>query len=179
LETILALAIALLAAIFISVPFFLRSRKADGEEYFPDPRAERVKELDSRKDSLLSAIKDIEFDHGLGKLSREDFEELHGKYRAEAASILKEIDSIGGAFPGEDYDDIESEIRAERNKFLSPYDDLEIEKEILRAREAAWTEGGERFCTKCGSGAGAEDLYCSKCGANLDQQTETRNARPL
>ncbi|MEW6143967.1 MAG: zinc ribbon domain-containing protein [Thermodesulfobacteriota bacterium] len=178
-ETILALAIALLAAIFISAPFFLRSRKAEGEEYFPDPRAERVKELDSRKDSLLTAIKDIEFDHGLGKLSREDFEELHGKYRAEAASILKEIDSIGVAVPGEEYDDIEREIRAERNKFLSPYDDLEIEKEILRAREASWSDAAERFCTKCGSGAGAEDLYCSKCGARLNQTTETRNARPL
>jgi hypothetical protein len=179
LETILALAIALLAAVFISLPFFLKSRKADGGEYFPDPRAEKAKELDSRKESLLSAIKDIEFDHGLGKLTREDFEELHGKYRAEAAAILKEMDSIGAARTVEDYDGIESEIRAERNKFLAPYDDEEIEKEILRAREASWSAAAEKSCARCGSGAGAEDLYCSKCGARLDLTTETRNAKPL
>lgn len=177
-ETILALAIAVLAALFISAPFFLRRGRAGGDEYFPDPRAEQAKELGSRKDSLLTAIKDIEFDYGLGKLSREDFEELHGKYRAEAAGILKEIDSLG-AGAAADGDDIEKEIRAERSKFAFSYDDEELEKEILRAREVSWNDRPARYCPKCGSGSGAEDLFCSKCGAKLDQPTETQNARPL
>jgi hypothetical protein len=178
LEIILALAIALLAAVFIAAPFFFRGGTGDAEEYFPDLRAEKVKELNSRKESLLSAIKDIEFDYGLGKLSREDFEELNGKYRVEAAAILKEMDSIGEVPRGGD-DDIEREIRAERNKLLSPYDDEEIEKEILRVREASWSDAAEKFCPKCWNGCGAEDLFCAKCGAKLDQQTETRNAKPL
>lgn len=179
-ETILALAIALLAALFISAPFFLRRGRADGGGYFPDPRAEKAKELGSRKDSLLTAIKDIEFDYGLGKLSREDFEELHGKYRAEAAGLLKEIDSLGaGGSADGGYDDLEKEIRAERSKFAFSYDDEEFEKEILRAREVSWNDSPARYCPKCGSGCGAEDLFCSKCGAKLSQQTETQNARPL
>ncbi|MCI0481203.1 MAG: zinc ribbon domain-containing protein [Candidatus Dadabacteria bacterium] len=179
-ETILALAIALLAALFISAPFFLRRGRADGEEYFPDPRAETAKELGSRKDSLLTAIKDIEFDYGLGKLSREDFEELHGKYRAEAAGLLKEMDSMGSGTPADGLDDdIEKEIRAERSKLAFSYDDEELEKEILRAREVSWNDSSARYCPKCGNGSGAEDLFCSKCGAKLDQPTETQNARPL
>ncbi len=182
-ETILALAIALLAALFISAPFFLRRGRAGGEEYFPDPRAEKAKDLGSRKDSLLTAIKDIEFDYGLGKLSREDFEELHGKYRAEAAGLLKEIDSLGAGEPadGGGVDgELEKEIRAERSKFAFSYDeDEELEKEILRAREVSWNDSPARYCPKCGSGSGAEDLFCSKCGAKLDQPTETQNARPL
>ncbi|KAB2832620.1 MAG: hypothetical protein F9K51_04795 [Candidatus Dadabacteria bacterium] len=181
-ETIPALVIALLAAIFISLPFFLRAGKRPGDEYFPDKRTEKLKELNSRKDSLLTAIKDIEFDYGLGKLTREDFEELHGKYRIEAASLLKEIDSASGAGPApvdRFDDDIEKEIRAERNKFLTPYDDEEIEKEILRAREATWAEPADRYCPKCGSACGSGDLYCSRCGAKLSPLTENRNARPL
>ncbi len=179
-ETILALAIALLAALFISMPFFFKSKTAAGDEYFPDPRAEKAKELGSRKDSLLTAIKDIEFDYGLGKLSREDYEELHGKYRSEAAGLLEEIDSLGAGAEadGGDDDDIEKEIRAQRGKFVSSYDDEELEKEILRAREASWNDGPERFCPKCGSGCARDDLFCSKCGAKLNQ-TETQNARPL
>ncbi|OGE24340.1 MAG: hypothetical protein A3J42_01455 [Candidatus Dadabacteria bacterium RIFCSPHIGHO2_12_FULL_53_21] len=178
-ETILALAIALLAALFISMPFFFKSKTAGGDEYFPDPRAEKTKELGSRKDSLLTAIKDIEFDYGLGKLTREDYEELHGKYRMEAAGLLKEIDSLGaGASADGGSEDIEREIRAERGKFVSSYDDEEFEKEILRAREVSWNDGPERFCTKCGSGCAQDDLYCSKCGAKLNQ-TEIQNARPL
>lgn len=181
-ETIPALVIALLAAIFISLPFFLRTGGRSGDEYFPDARAEKLKELNSRKDSLLTAIKDIEFDYGLGKLSRDDFEELNGKYRIEAASLLKEIDSIGaaGSAPADRFDDdIEKEIRAERKKFLVPYDDEEIEKEILRAREASWAEAADRYCPKCGSGSGSGDLYCSRCGAKLSPLTENRNASPL
>lgn len=181
-ETIPALVIALLAAIFISLPFFIRTGGGSGDEYFPDRRAEKLKDLNSRKDSLLTAIKDIEFDYGLGKLTRDDYEELHGRYRIEAASLLKEIDSIAGAPPSgapDDGDDLEKEIHAERTKFLIPYDDEEIEKEILRAREASWGEEADRHCTKCGSAAGEEDLFCSKCGAKLNPITENRNARPL
>jgi hypothetical protein len=171
LEIILALAIALLAALFISIPFFLRHKTTDGAEYFPDPGTEKARELHSRKDSLLTAIKDIEFDYGLGKLSRDDFEELHGKYRVEAAALLKEIDGLG-------LDDLEREIRAERKKYLSSYDDEELEKEILRAREASWGEGGDRVCAKCGSASGPQDLFCSKCGAKLNRLPESDNARP-
>jgi NADH pyrophosphatase NudC (nudix superfamily) len=180
LEIILALVIALLAALFISMPFFFKRKTAGGDEYFPDPRAEKSKELGSRKDSLLTAIKDIEFDYGLGKLSREDYEELHGKYRSEAAGLLKEIESLGAGAEAEggDDDDIEREIRAQRGKFVSSYDDEELEKEILRAREASWNEGPERFCPKCGSGRAQDDQFCSKCGAKLNQ-TETQNARPV
>ena len=179
-ETILALAVALLAALFISAPFFFKRGTVGGEEYFPDPRAEKTRELGSRKDSLLTAIKDIEFDYGLGKLSLEDFEELHGKYRSEAAGLLEEIDSLGDGLAADGgYDDIEREIRAERGKFVSSYDDLEIEKEILRAREAAWNDLIERHCPKCGGGCGEDDLYCSKCGAKLSRPTENQNASPL
>lgn len=178
-EIILALVIALLAALFISMPFFFKRKTAGGDEYFPDPRAEKSKELGSRKDSLLTAIKDIEFDYGLGKLSREDYEELHGKYRSEAAGLLKEIESLGAGAEAEGgYEDLEREIRAQRGKFVSSYDDEELEKEILRAREASWNEGPERFCPKCGSGRAQDDQFCSKCGAKLNQ-TETQNARPV
>ena len=99
------------------MPFFFKSKTAGGDEYFPDPRAEKTKELGSRKDSLLTAIKDIEFDYGLGKLSREDYEELHGKYRMEAAGLLKEIDSLGaGASADGGSEDIEREIRARKGQ---------------------------------------------------------------
>ncbi|MGH7849563.1 MAG: zinc-ribbon domain-containing protein, partial [Thermodesulfobacteriota bacterium] len=140
---------------------------------------EKSKELGSRKDSLLTAIKDIEFDYGLGKLTREDYEELHGKYRSEAAGLLKEIDSLGAGAEAEGgYEDLEREIRAQRGKYVSSYDDEELEKEILRAREASWNESPERYCPKCGSGRAQDDQFCSKCGAKLNQ-TETQNARPV
>ncbi|MFI5323098.1 MAG: zinc ribbon domain-containing protein, partial [Thermodesulfobacteriota bacterium] len=172
-----ALVIAALAALFISMPFFFRVGNRTRAEYFPDPREENLRALHARKDSLLNAIKDIEFDHGLGKLSDEDFEELRGKYRVEAAQVLKEIDALAKNKPARDVDDIEKEIWAERKKFLTSYDDEEIEKEILRAREAAWnTTADATYCSKCGSAYGEEDLFCTRCGAKLNTMTENKNA---
>ena len=55
----------------------------------PDPALERINALQNQKESLYSAIRDIDFDYGLGKLSKEDYEELRLKYRVEAASVLQ------------------------------------------------------------------------------------------
>jgi uncharacterized membrane protein YvbJ len=177
LEIILALVIAALAALFISMPFFSRSKNTGGTEYIPDPRDERLRALRVQKDSLLNAIKDIEFDHGLGKLSGEDFEELLGRYKVETAQVLKDIDAIVKNGPIREDDDLEREIWAERKKFLTSYNDEEIEKEILRAREAMWnTTSDTVYCSNCGSACEADDLFCSRCGAKLKTMTENKNA---
>lgn len=184
-EIITALVIAALAAIFISIPFFTRAKDGDsevtGEYYAPNPRIERLKALDSRKEALLTAIKDIEFDYGLGKLSTEDFNELNRQYRIEAADVLKEMDSVGGqASQTSLLDELEREIKSQRHKGLAVYADEEIEKEILRAREAAWhIESGASNCPKCGSEYDRADIFCSKCGAKLNEDAESKHATSI
>ena len=57
-ETILALVIALLAALFISAPFFLRRGPDSGDEsYYADPRAEKLwrKELRAHLEKIQQA----------------------------------------------------------------------------------------------------------------------------
>lgn len=181
-ETIPALFIAVLAALFISLPFFFRhgSENPGYEEgnHSPDPGLEKIKNLEARKESLLSAIKDIEFDYGLGKLSKEDFEELRDKYKVEAASALREIDIlVNQSGKTMTDDDLEKEITAERKLLLTDYEDEEIEKEILSAREAAWQNDEDQLvCPECGNEYGREDLFCSKCGAKLKEETENKQA---
>ncbi|HEY3354957.1 MAG TPA: zinc ribbon domain-containing protein [Polyangia bacterium] len=63
----------------------------------PDPPAQRVggarrRELDREKRILLKAIKELEFDHAMGKLSDGDFQELVGRYRARAIAVLRQLD---------------------------------------------------------------------------------------
>lgn len=183
LELILPLAIALFAAIFISLPFF-RGGKGDARDEHaaaPDPRVERLRELHSRKDSLLSAINDIEFDHGLGKLSTSDYKNLSRKYRAEAAEVLKEIDeAAGGSRETASADDLENEIRSRRKKLvLNDYEDEEIEKEILRARESGWSSPDAQVCPECGSACGPEDLFCARCGASLKGGPEDKKLKSV
>ncbi len=183
LQLILPLAIALLAAIFISLPFFRRGKDSSLEDdaLRPDPRAERLRTLHVRKDTLLSALADIEFDHGLGKLSTADYKDLSRKYRAEAAAVLKEIDEATGRnWDAAFADELESEIKSKRKKVvLNDYEDEEIEKEIIRARESAWGSPETAACPECGSTCGPDDLFCARCGASLKGGPEDKKAKSV
>lgn len=52
----------------------------------------RRKELEREKTALLKALKELEFDHEMGKISDPDFEEIGGQYRARAIRVLRQLD---------------------------------------------------------------------------------------
>ena len=68
-------------------------------------------ELEREKKALLKAIKEAEFDREMGKLSKQDAEEMIGLYRARAIEVIKEIDKLGGGV-GSIRDQIEREVKA-------------------------------------------------------------------
>jgi zinc ribbon protein len=176
LEILIALAISGITALFIALPFFLGSRKEGTTEIeannTADPAMERINNLRVRKESLYSAIRDIDLDYALGKLTAEDYEELRQKYRIEAASVLKEIDDISKGSGTVDLDaGIEDEILKSRGAGRQVGEDEEIENEILMARKPALSEFAaqtELSCPKCGHESLKDDLFCSKCGAKLN-----------
>ena len=47
---------------------------------------------EEQKRAVLRAIKDLEFEHSVGKISREDYQVLVSRYRAEAKRLLRQID---------------------------------------------------------------------------------------
>lgn len=53
----------------------------------------KVGELQREKQSLLKAIKEVEFDRGLGKMSEADAQALVAMYRAKAIEVIKAIDA--------------------------------------------------------------------------------------
>lgn len=57
-----------------------------------DVSESRRHELEAEKKSLIQAIKEIEFDRDLGKMSEEDATEMMKFYRARAIEVIKELD---------------------------------------------------------------------------------------
>ena len=55
---------------------------------------DRLTDLLSRKDSVLVAIKDLEFDRQVGKLSAEDYERFNARLRQQAIGYLQQIDKL-------------------------------------------------------------------------------------
>ena len=57
--------------------------------------AGRLGELEREKRTLLKAIKEAEFDHQMGKLSKHDADDMIRVYRARAIEVIKDIDHLG------------------------------------------------------------------------------------
>jgi hypothetical protein len=163
--------IVILTAVFITLPFFKKNTEAEDpfeQKSNPgeNPLLIEMNKLNSEKESLYTALNDIEFDYGLGKLSREDYDELKRDYKAKAVSVLKEIDQISkGAHATELEDELEKEIKAIRKS--KSLDENEIEKEILKARKQNIDRSKYLTCMNCGRRYDAEDLFCSRCGIGL------------
>src|SRR5262245_6365745 len=69
-------------------------------------------ELEREKRTLLKAIKEAEFDHQMGKLSKQDVDEMIRVYRARAIEVIKEIDQLGAGAAATPREQIMREVRA-------------------------------------------------------------------
>lgn len=100
LEFLLAVAIVVLVAWFVTAP--LRRRPSVTDD---DPAVAELADLEARKAAKYRQIRDAETDHAAGKLTEEDFKRLDRELRGEAVDILKRIDRLRpprarGADPG-------------------------------------------------------------------------------
>ena len=81
--------IGAIAAIWGSVRALFGETPLAGEDAFAigSPSAE-----EEQKRAVLRAIKDLEFERAVGKISEEDYKELVAKYRAQAKTLLRLLD---------------------------------------------------------------------------------------
>ena len=94
---------------------------ADEDFFRPQGRAEQ---LLSEKKSLLKAIKEIEFDRQMRKMSDRDAEELSRHYRARAIEVIKRLETQRESLSTDV--EIDREVQAR----------LEVERISSKAREA-------------------------------------------
>jgi membrane protein implicated in regulation of membrane protease activity len=81
--------IVLLALVALVV---LRPLVRDSGQPAPDPG--RREELEAAKEAKYREIRDAELDHGMGKLSDDDWRAVDRELRAEAIEILRRIDTL-------------------------------------------------------------------------------------
>jgi hypothetical protein len=100
--------------------------------------------LEREKMLALRAIKELEFDRAMGKLSEEDFREMAGRLRARAARLIRQLDAGGG-------------YREQIERDLA--------KKIEQSRSVlpAW----ERKCAGCSAINDHDARFCKNCGRAL------------
>jgi hypothetical protein len=66
---------------------------SDDSALFSEPISERSRAAVEREKALvLRSIKELEFDRAMGKLSPKDFDEMAGRLRARAITLMKQVD---------------------------------------------------------------------------------------
>lgn len=87
--------IAVIAVFWSSLRTLLGETPLSGADAYVFGAPPRVEE--EQKRAVLRALKDIEFERNVGKISEDDYQELARKYRAEAKRLLQAIDEKSAA----------------------------------------------------------------------------------
>lgn len=155
----LGLALGLLIVFIVAQPFL------EGQGV----REKKLNEADAlitEREQLLTALRDLDFDHATGKITDEDYAPQRAQLLAEGAAVLKQLDDLKplGSRPLTN-DNTESE-----NLTLLPIEDL-IEAEIAARRQtngrASTAPTSNLACPQCGASAQVGDRFCPKCGTTL------------
>jgi hypothetical protein len=87
---ILSLLVATAAVAFVVAPL-MRKDAAEAERVAM--AISELEELQSRREMLLVALKDLEDDRVTNKINNEDYAELHARLTGQAVEVMKQIDA--------------------------------------------------------------------------------------
>ncbi len=106
---------------------------------------EQLEELLAQREAAFQALRELYFDHRVGKITDEDFVAFEANLKLHAAETLRALDRW----------------EAEADAALEGV----IARELQRRRTAPVPAG--RRCPACGRPAEPEDKFCAGCGAAL------------
>jgi hypothetical protein len=139
--------VTVLAGAYVVLPLFRDSKTATDVDLLPETELDRLMD---RKSVIYRNIKDLEFEHAMGRLSDADFRRLEADYKNEAAALLAKLDQLGAS---ENLDET-------------------IERDIASRKAKLFPAGSARGkelprCPACGAEVVAGKKFCADCGQRL------------
>jgi membrane protease subunit (stomatin/prohibitin family) len=161
----IAVACGLLA---FGVVAFLISPLLDGRRRQSAGRQD-LEDLNKRKDFLYTAIRELNIDYSMGKISAEDYRQLQAEYMQEASAVLDRIEQSanGRQSAGVQVEQAVLEIRRKRVAARQTPAGGAAVPAAPADTPAAPAE--ETVCDQCGKANDAGANFCIECGAPLKQ----------
>ena len=95
-----------LGAVSIAIFLFVLEPLISSEREQAAAAPARIADLRARRQYLIDAIRDVDFDHASGKVNDEEYRETRGRFLREAALVSRDLDQVSGNLE----DEIEVEI---------------------------------------------------------------------
>ncbi len=122
---------------------------------------DRLADLLARKDSTMRAIKELEFDHQVGKIGAEDYLRFNQRLRRQAIGLIQQLEKITPESTA--LDEKLEEAIAQRRQAQGA---IPLPPVVATKPETAATHSGTvRFCTECGKPLEPTYKFCASCGA--------------
>jgi hypothetical protein len=129
----------------------------------------RRKELEREKQGLLKALKELEFDHEMHKISDGDYQDIAALYRARAVRVMRQLDEA------------QLDLRALVER------DAALRRGQRAGKQAAHVSNGSAavkeptptppapsvtglLCGTCETRNDADAMFCKRCGARLGEE---------
>ena len=121
--------------------------------------ADPASHLAAERETLLAALRDLDFDHATGKINTEDYTAQRAQLVAQGVNVLKNMDRLrAGGRPAGATAELQTPVDLE----------AQIEARVAaRRRGQSAKPASAGFCPQCGSPFQADDRFCHKCGASL------------
>ena len=125
--------------------------------------------LEREKSLVLRSIKDLEFDHAMGKVSEKDFAEMSARLRARAAGLIRQLDA------GTTYRQaIEAEIEKRVGKAPARPEKVKTSEKAEISEKATTPEKSTppekattKLCLSCCTPNDPDARFCKGCGYQL------------
>ena len=156
-----ALALIGIAVAAIALPLMREREDPESVEILEDldTVADPLVELETQRDAVYQAIRELRFDFEVGKVSETDYNIFDTQLKAQAVTVLKEIDALQAAEADPELDaHLEAEIAALRHVNGSG-PSKPVQREPIPAGA-----GEINFCPQCGTKVRTGDRFCGKCG---------------
>ena len=124
---------------------------------------ETIRQLEVKKENTYAAIRELEFDFNMGKLSEADFEALERRYREDAVRLIEAIDQLRSGRKAD-----ETDPEGDSNP--------RWEEKIVARRKMKSPAAQSVVCARCGTEIPIPGRFCHSCGERLVrvlQESET------
>jgi hypothetical protein len=175
--------VAVIAILWASLRTFLGETPLAGADAYAlgAPRAE-----EEQKRALLRALKDLEFERGVGKISDEDYDALVARYRDDYKRLMRALEAstatdharvralIDARLEAAGLGSGEAGEPAEAAPEAAPTTAAPRPKGRRRTSGAPKGEGAAVTCAACRAANDADAVFCKKCGAKVAAAAEAR-----